>query len=138
MDGKSLNITEEKLNELKEIVPEAFTENKEDVSTGSAQVGNRKFILVQLPEKTDEQSEAYTAGFKTITAKIKKKDDVYLVNESEIALLLNKVNEKIIKLVINQNPKKVITLDRLFNNNDQLKTNTALQMKDAGIEFKVV
>ncbi len=138
MDGKSLNITKEKSNELKEIVPEAFTENKEDVSTGSAQVGNRKFILVQLPEKTDEQSEAYTAGFKTITAKIKKKDDVYLVNESEIALLLNKVNEKIIKLVINQNPKKVITLDRLFNNNDQLKTNTALQMKDAGIEFKVV
>ncbi|HED06368.1 MAG TPA: hypothetical protein ENI61_06765, partial [Ignavibacteria bacterium] len=131
-------ITKEKSNELKEIVPEAFTENKEDVSTGSAQVGNRKFILVQLPEKTDEQSEAYTAGFKTITAKIKKKDDVYLVNESEIALLLNKVNEKIIKLVINQNPKKVITLDRLFNNNDQLKTNTALQMKDAGIEFKVV
>jgi len=32
----------------------------------------------------------------------------------------------------------VTTLDRLFNDNDQLKTNTALQMKDAGIEFKVV
>ena len=31
-----------------------------------------------------------------------------------------------------------ITLDKLFKNNDQLKTNTALQMKDAGIEFKVV
>ena len=31
-----------------------------------------------------------------------------------------------------------MTLDRLFNNNDQLKTNTALQMKDAGIEFKMV
>ena len=31
-----------------------------------------------------------------------------------------------------------ITLDRLFKNNDQLKTNTLLQMKDTGIEFKVV
>lgn len=48
------------------------------------------------------------------------------------------INEKIIKTVLNQKPKKVITLDRLFNNNDQLKTNTALQMKDAGIEFKVI
>jgi adenine-specific DNA-methyltransferase len=28
--------------------------------------GNRKFIMVQLPEKTDEKSEAWKAGFKTI------------------------------------------------------------------------
>ena len=28
--------------------------------------GNRKFILVQLPEKCDEKSEAYKAGYKTI------------------------------------------------------------------------
>ena len=28
--------------------------------------GNRKFIMVQLPEKTDEKSEAYKAGYSTI------------------------------------------------------------------------
>ncbi|MFH1095909.1 MAG: site-specific DNA-methyltransferase [Candidatus Desantisbacteria bacterium] len=28
--------------------------------------GNRKFIMVQLPEKTDESSEAFKAGYKTI------------------------------------------------------------------------
>ena len=28
--------------------------------------GNRKFIMVQMPEPTDPKSEAYTAGFKTI------------------------------------------------------------------------
>lgn len=28
--------------------------------------GHRKFILVQLPEKTDEESEAYKAGYKNI------------------------------------------------------------------------
>jgi len=28
--------------------------------------GNRKFIMVQLPEKTDETSEAYKAGYKNI------------------------------------------------------------------------
>jgi len=189
----------------------------------------RKFIMVQLPEKCDEKSEAYKAGYKTIadigkerirrvikkikedqacklnldgdagkqdlgfkvfklkesnfkiwrqdikteeeltkqmeaftdpvdenaetenilyelllksgvslTAKIKKKKGYYTANDSEIALILEKVDEKIIKSVIDENPEKVITLDRLFKNNDQLKTNTALQMKDAGIEFKVV
>ena len=191
--------------------------------------GNRKFVLVQLPERTDEKSEAYKAGYKTIaeigkerirrvikkikeeqqgkldldgnagkqdlgfkvfklqdsnfkiwrtkieseeqlveqlqqhlepldenaktenvlyelllksgiplTAKIEEKGEVYLVNDTEIALILEKVDNKIIKTVIGAKPKKVITLDRLFNNNDRLKTNTALQMKDAGVEFKVV
>lgn len=191
--------------------------------------GNRKFILVQLPEKTDEKSEAYKAGYKTIaeigkerirrvikrieeelaekldlegnaenldlgfkvfklkesnfkiwrtkieteeelveqlqrhlepldetaktedvlyelllksgvqlTAKIEKKSGFYLVNNTEIALILDNVDKKIIKAVIDTKPQKAITLDRLFRNNDQLKTNTALQMKDAGIEFKVV
>jgi adenine-specific DNA-methyltransferase len=191
--------------------------------------GNRKFICVQLPEKCDEKSEAYKAGYKTIaeigkerirrvirkimeeqegkldldgtngkqdlgfkvfklqdsnfkiwrtqieneeqlleqlqqhlepldeniktedvlfelllksgvplTAKIEEKAGFYLVNDSEIALILERVDKKIIKTVIEVKPQKVITIDRLFNKNDQLKTNTALQMKDAGIEFKVV
>ena len=29
--------------------------------------GNRKFVMVQIPEQTDEKSEAYKAGYKTIT-----------------------------------------------------------------------
>ncbi len=29
--------------------------------------GNRKFILIQIPESTDEKSEAYKAGYKTIS-----------------------------------------------------------------------
>ena len=191
--------------------------------------GNRKFIMVQLPEKCDENSEAYKAGYETIaeigkerirrvikkikadkqtkldvdgnagkqdlgfkvfklqqsnfkiwrsdvkteeelytqltlhtdpvdenakienilyelllksgvplTARIEEKDGYYLVNENEIALILKKIDESIIKAVISEKPKKFITLDRLFKNNDQLKTNTALQMKDVGIEFKAV
>lgn len=46
--------------------------NKEDIlegkdsSTNSEQAGNRKYIMVQLPEPTDEKSEAYKAGYKTI------------------------------------------------------------------------
>ncbi len=191
--------------------------------------GNRRFICVQLPEKCDEKSEAFKAGYKTIaeigkerirrvikkitsdkqskldidgttdkqdlgfkvfklqqsnfkiwrsdvkteeelftqltlhtdpvnenantenilyelllksgvplTARIEGKDSYYLVNDDEIALILKKIDDSIIKAVISEKPQKVITLDRLFKDNDQLKTNTALQMKDAEIDFRVV
>lgn len=39
--------------------------NAED-NAGQAGTGNRKFICVQLPEITDENSEAYKAGYKNI------------------------------------------------------------------------
>lgn len=191
--------------------------------------GNRKFICVQLPEKCEEKSEAFKAGYKTIadigkerirrvikkikkdhegrldldgtiakqdlgfkafklqqsnfkiwrskveneeqlvkqlqrhlepldehaktenvlyelllksgnplTSKIIKKNGFFLVNDNELILILEKINEKIIKTVLRQKPKKVITLDRLFKGNDQLKTNYALQMKDAEIDFRVI
>ena len=191
--------------------------------------GNRKFICVQLPEKCDENTEAFKAGYSTIaeigkerirrvikkiaddqagkldldghaarqdlgfkvfklresnfkiwrtnieteeelvaqmqrhlepldehakqddilyelliksgvplTAKIEEKQGYILVNDNEVALMLQKADEKIIRQIIAVKPKKVFTLDRLFKQNDQLKTNTALQMKDAGIEFKVI
>ncbi|MFH1672520.1 MAG: site-specific DNA-methyltransferase, partial [Pseudomonadota bacterium] len=73
-----------------------------------------------------------------LTAGIEDKDGYYLANDGEIALMLEKVDENIIRSVIVEKPKKVIILDRLFENNDQLKTNTALQMKDAEIDFRAV
>lgn len=39
--------------------------NKEDLLEGKE--ANRKYIMVQLPEPTDEKSEAYKAGYKTIS-----------------------------------------------------------------------
>lgn len=39
--------------------------NKDDLLTGKAG-GNRKFIMVQLPELCDEKSEAFKSGYKTI------------------------------------------------------------------------
>ncbi len=93
------------------------------------------FDLVK--KKISESINAISAEIKNLSP-ARGIEGVYLVNDTEIALLLEKVNNKIIKSVIELKPQKVVTLDRLFNNNDQLRTNTALQMKDAGIEFKVV
>jgi adenine-specific DNA-methyltransferase len=73
-----------------------------------------------------------------LTARIEEKDGYYCVNNGEIILILKQIDDSIIKTVISEKPEKVITLDRLFKNNDQLKTNTALQLKDAEIKFVVV
>ncbi|MDI6686990.1 MAG: DNA methyltransferase [Desulfobacterales bacterium] len=187
--------------------------------------GTRKFICVQLPEKCDEKSEAFKAGYKTIAEigkerirrvikKIKKDDEgklpfektkqnlgfkvfklqpsnfkiwqgdgiengrqlekhlqlhldsikkdageenmlyelliksgrdlnskieitnnYYKINDGEMVIAISKIDEKIVDLILEDKPQIFITLDKLFKNNDQLKTNTALQMKDAGIEF---
>ncbi len=203
--------------------------------------GNRKFILVQLPEKTDENSEAYKAGYRTIadicqerirrvikklsessnvkgetekkqtsldfdkekvvtnhalgyrafklypsnfkiwrsdviengqdlekmidifddqvkpnsekenmlyelilksgyklTEDIIQENNYYSVANSETVIALESIDAKIIESILKQKPKNVIALDKLFEGNDQLKTNTALQMKDANIEFRTV
>ena len=180
--------------------------NKEDS-------GNRKFILVQLPELCDENSEASKAGYKTIadisrerikraiqkigngagfksfklspsnfkvwrseeiteenieqqmemfidpvkpesqtenmlvelmlksgyqlTDKVENKGDFFYIN-NELVIALTKMNLEIATEMNSLKPQKVIALDRLFAGNDELKTNVALQMKDAGVEFRVV
>lgn len=194
--------------------------------------GNRKYILVQLPEKVEEDSEAYKAGYKTIseiglarikkaaekikkesssakaaegeekakdldlgvkvfrlddsnfslwrmekvenekelqakmenvvenlkskdenavlyelilksgyspTAKIEKRENYFVVDKGELIIsLAEKMTQKIVDDILAENPKVVICLDISFINNDELKTNTALQMKSKGVEFKVV
>lgn len=194
--------------------------------------GNRKFILVQLPEKCEEESEAYKAGYKTIAdigkerirrvikkienEKAEKPDmfengemdlgfkvfklspsnfkiwrgneitednleqqlnaftnpvregsekenmlyelmlkagylltdqvsllerglrGVYSIANGELIIALEGMNQELIDTIISAKPKKVITLDKLFTGNDQLKTNTVLQMRDAEIDFKTI
>ena len=190
--------------------------------------GNRKFIIVQLPEVCEESSEAFKAGYKTIadiskerirsvikkiekekaekadmfdnekqdlgfkvfkltpsnfkiwrsgdvneenlmqqleaftnpvhanspeqnmlyelmlkagyqlTDKVEKTGNYYEIANGELIIALQKLNDKNIQQIIAAKPKKVITLDNLFTGNDQLKTNTVLQMKDAEIDFKTI
>jgi adenine-specific DNA-methyltransferase len=63
---------------------------------------------------------------------------IYPVNEGELIIVLDEINQKLVDSIIAAKPKKVIMLDNLFTGNDQLKTNTFLQMKDAEIDFKTI
>ena len=184
--------------------------------------GNRRFICVQLPEVTDEKSEAFKAGFKNIaeiskerirragkqitenhpdkqidtgfkafkltdshfkqwqspsaenlaqqielfvdpvrkeatpdamlyeillrlglklTAKVRSENQVFWVSDEsgqQFALLLEPLSADLLDQVIFAQPKKVVTLDSLFNGDDALKKNAELQMNDAGIAFFVL
>ena len=75
---------------------------------------------------------------KDLNSNIEIKSGYFCVNTNEMVLMLENATQEIVTAVLNEKPQKVIALDRLFKGNDQLKTNTTLQMKDAGVEFKTI
>lgn len=86
------------------------------------------------------------AGY-SLTDKIEKlkmeNGELILVKDEVIFIIKSKsmqqAMDKALSLIQSQpSIKKVITLDILFKDNDQLKTNTVLQMRDAGVEFKTI
>ena len=77
------------------------------------------------------------AGY-SLTEKIETKGKIYSIKDGELIIVLEEINKSIIDNIIAVQPKKVITLDKLFAGNDQLKTNTMLQMRDAAIDFKTI
>ncbi|HET8574165.1 MAG TPA: site-specific DNA-methyltransferase [Edaphocola sp.] len=77
------------------------------------------------------------AGY-SLTDKVEKIDNFYSIKDNELIIATDKISQVSIDKIIALKPKKVISLDILFKDNDQLKTNTVLQMKDAGVDFKTI
>ncbi|MBN2164984.1 MAG: hypothetical protein JW717_01770 [Marinilabiliaceae bacterium] len=100
-----------------------------------------KLFVDPVSEKATIENMVYELLLKSgkdINSYIKHKNEYFCINTNEMVLMLEKATQEIVTAVLNEKPQKVIALDRLFKGNDQLKTNTALQMKDAGIEFKTI
>jgi adenine-specific DNA-methyltransferase len=75
---------------------------------------------------------------KNLNSTIEHSNNYYNINSGELILLLESVDQATIDHILTLHPQKVIALDNLFSGNDQLKTNTVLQLRDAGIEFKTI
>ena len=76
-----------------------------------------------------------------LTAKVRSENQVFWVSDEsgqQFALLLETLSADLLEQVISSQPKKVVTLDSLFNGDDALKKNAELQMNDAGIAFFVL
>ena len=56
-----------------------------------------------------------------------------IVAVAQLSLLGAKINAVLLAKL-----QKVIALDRIFSDNDQLKTTTVLQFSDAGVKFKSI
>lgn len=100
-----------------------------------------KLFIDPVAENANLQNMVYELLLKSgkdLNVNIEQCNGYYLIEGKQLAFVLEKVDEQIIAEVLRRQPKKVIALDRIFKNNDQLKTNTALQMKDAGVEFKTI
>ncbi len=100
-----------------------------------------KLFVDPVSENATNENMVYELLLKSgkdLNSTIEKKGSFYKIYNTELILLLEKATQEIIDEVITEKPIKVIALDKLFKGNDQLKTNTVLQMKDAGIEFKTI
>lgn len=113
----------------------AVTElNKEDG-------GNRKYILVQIPEATDEKSEAYKAGYKkisSITIERNKRVIENIVKEketlnSQITSFYQEISELQLKIAEVQKQKPTLQL----GDDSDSKEVQGLKKKITGIEAKI-
>ncbi len=82
------------------------------------------------------------AGF-PLTAKVEKLDivgqEIYAIEDRELFICLEyEILEETVKQILLYKPKQFISLDSSFRGNDQLKTNTQLQMRDHDIKFRTV
>jgi adenine-specific DNA-methyltransferase len=77
------------------------------------------------------------AGY-LLTDKVEKIENFYNIKNGELLIAIENISHATVDKMIASKPQKIITLDILFKDNDQLKTNTVLQMKDAGIDFKTI
>ncbi len=100
-----------------------------------------KLFVDPVSEKATAQNMVYELLLKSgkdLNSSIDNKNGYTTINQRELILVLEEANQEIFTSILKEKPQKVIALDKLFKGNDQLKTNTTLQMKDAGVEFKTI
>ena len=64
---------------------------------------------------------------------------VYSIAEGMLLICLtDDITQECLRGMIALQPERILCLDPAFKGNDQLKTNTVLEMKSHGIEFRTV
>lgn len=63
---------------------------------------------------------------------------LYGVDSNKLIIATDTIDERICTEIKKLNPKTVVCLDSIFNNEDCIKTNIQLQLEDSGISFKTI
>lgn len=108
---------------------------------------DQQLAMFQNPYKEDSQQEnilyelLLKAGF-PLTVPIQQETvantTLYTIEGNKMLLALEGINEQVMTYVLESKPQRFITLDKLFGKDDQLLTNTRLQLQEAGIDFQVI
>ena len=124
-----------------------FKQWREDVKTATELEGQLKMFVdntIKGAKPEDMLCEIilknsrFDLNVKVATASFDGVDYYRLADGVEIVCLASKITKKFIDKILAERPEKFTCLDIAFKDNDQLKTNTALQMESAKIEFKVI
>lgn len=94
--------------------------------------------MAEIATKNNMVYELLLRSGKSLNSTIEHRNGFYAINGKELILMLETATQELVDAIRAEHPQKVITLDSLFEGNDQLKTNTALQMRDAGVEFRKI
>lgn len=78
------------------------------------------------------------SGFSLTTPIEKNGKGFYYIKEWQTCIALENFNKEIIETIFELKPKEVITLDKFFENNDSLLSNTRLEFKDKEIILTII
>lgn len=105
--------------------------------------GNRKFIMVQLPEKTDEKSEAYKAGYKNICEIGKERirragDKIVSENKDKEGIENLDIGFKVFKLDSSNLKSWDSSIDDLENNLLSMETNLKKDRSNEDLLYEIL
>lgn len=124
-----------------------FKQWRADIKTGEELKEQMKMFVDNKKKGSAPEDMLYEIILKNsrfdLNVKLEKKtfdgiEYCNLTDGQEIICLADKITKKLAEKILKEKPQKFTCLDTAFKNNDQLKTNTALQMEAAKIEFKVI
>jgi adenine-specific DNA-methyltransferase len=130
------DITEENLVEQLDAFTDPVREGSEKENMLYELILKSGYLLTDKVELLKAQSSGLRA--ESTEQSVRGSGEFYSVNDGELIIALEEIDQELVDAIIAARPKKVIMLDNLFTGNDQLKTNTVLQMKDAEIDFKTI
>ena len=142
MNGESLNITQDNLDKLQSLFPDIFSEGKIDMEKFKATFSddinfqNERYVL-----NWAGKYDAFKVLQIPTTATLKPQLDQSINFDTTQNIFIEGENLEVLKVLQKSyyGKVKVVCIDPPYNTgNDQLKTNTVLKMKDAGIDFKTI
>ena len=123
-----------------------FKQWQENIETAEQLEKQMKMFIDNVKPETLQENILYELILKSgldlnVTVEAKKADgkQYFVINGGNLIICLaDKITKPLIEKITKTKPEKFICLDRAFGGNDQLKTNTALQLEAENIEFKVI